>query len=522
MSTAPAIDIRPAGRVLQEFLVSPARAKFIQGPVGSGKTTDLIHSLMVNAVHVQRPANGQMGLRAGVRYRRTLVVRNTNKQLIDTVIPSIREQMPEDVWGPITLSGRPKRHIRLPGLDWEWLFYALDKAEDVQDLKSLQLSDAWVSEYRYIPREIVTTLVERTGRFPPEAAGGCTSPQVLGETNAPMEEHWSSIMSGQVTVPEGLSESDKRSLRKPKGWEFFIQPPAALEVRGEGGRVTGYVSNPNAENLANLRPGYYDEALGGKTDDEIRTELLNRPGRQKQGKPVWPAYRDDFHKSPVELEPIEGHPIIVGQDFGRTPATVFAQYVAGRWYLLDELWSDNMGASAYADVLAPFMATRFPGFKFVMFGDPAGEGLSQSDESSPMMMFRAKGLRIIPAPSNDVSVRVNAVDQLLRRVSEEGPAIVFSPRCRLLLQAVGGGYMFRRMQVAGESYSDQPDKGRFSHIADALQYAVIGGGEGRALFTQVDPQHRRMIGHNGGPPMRRPGPPVRLGGRGWNGLDRRR
>ena len=32
-----------------------------------------------------------------------------------------------------------------------------------------------------------------------------------------------------------------------------------------------------------------------------------------------------------------------------------------------------------------------------------------------------------------------------------------------------------------ERYEDKPEKNKFSHVHDALQYAFIGGGEGRAL-----------------------------------------
>jgi len=38
------------------------------------------------------------------------------------------------------------------------------------------------------------------------------------------------------------------------------------------------------------------------------------------------------------------------------------------------------------------------------------------------------------------------------------------------------------MQISGaERYEDKPEKNKYSHIHDALQYAMIGGGEGRAL-----------------------------------------
>jgi len=45
---------------------------------------------------------------------------------------------------------------------------------------------------------------------------------------------------------------------------------------------------------------------------------------------------------------------------------------------------------------------------------------------------------------------------------------------------MGGGYCYKRLQVSGEErFKDMPDKNnRFSHVADALQYLVLGAGEG--------------------------------------------
>ncbi|MGE3479754.1 MAG: hypothetical protein AB7G80_09840, partial [Dongiaceae bacterium] len=45
-----------------------------------------------------------------------------------------------------------------------------------------------------------------------------------------------------------------------------------------------------------------------------------------------------------------------------------------------------------------------------------------------------------------------------------------------------GGYHYKRMQVSGEArYDDKPNKNKFSHVHDALQYMLLGAGEGRAL-----------------------------------------
>jgi hypothetical protein len=39
------------------------------------------------------------------------------------------------------------------------------------------------------------------------------------------------------------------------------------------------------------------------------------------------------------------------------------------------------------------------------------------------------------------------------------------------------------MEVSGERYADKPDKNMYSHIHDALQYMMLGAGEGRALLN---------------------------------------
>lgn len=500
------VVIKPDGPTLEAFIASGARACFIQGPVRSGKTTAVIDKLTLNALFVQKPN------RRGIRRRKTVVIRNTYKQLIDTVIPSIREKLPEDVWGPISTSGRPRRFTRLPGIEWEWLFYAADKPEDVQDFKSLEASDIWTSEFRYLPREIMGALIERIGQFPPKADGGCDWPQLIGETNAPMEDHWSCVMSGQQPMPSGLSPEDMQALTKPAGWEFFIQPPGLIEIR-DGDRVTGYRQNPAAENTSNLTdPLYYENAIGVKSPEDIRTELLNRPGRQRVGKAVWPGFRRDVHVAREALAPIAGHPIVGGWDFGRTPALVLLQSVMGRVRVLDELWAEGMGAKAFARVVREHIAQVYPDADFLLFGDPAGEHLAEADDISPFLMVRAEGLRIMPAPSNDPTIRVNAVSEVLSRMVDGGAAFLVSPTCRRLIAAMDGGYIYRRLAVTGERYGEVPDKNHHSHIADALQYAVLGAGHGRALVTRVA-SGVSGVSLRGAPPRQA----VVWRGRGWSG-----
>lgn len=73
---------------------------------------------------------------------------------------------------------------------------------------------------------------------------------------------------------------------------------------------------------------------------------------------------------------------------------------------------------------------------------------------------------------------MEAVNESLRRAIDGKPAFLLSPRCEALREGFNSGYRFRKLQVTGDDrYDDKPEKNRFSHVHDALQYALLGGGE---------------------------------------------
>jgi hypothetical protein len=48
---------------------------------------------------------------------------------------------------------------------------------------------------------------------------------------------------------------------------------------------------------------------------------------------------------------------------------------------------------------------------------------------------------------------------------------------------MAGGYKYRLMQISGEErYAELPEKNIYSHVAEALQYALCGAGEVRATL----------------------------------------
>jgi len=474
------VTYRPDGETLRQFLMNRAsRLLCIQGPVGSGKSTASAMFLFQLAVTQQPGPDGK-------RRTKFLVVRNTFNELKTTTIATWKALFPEGVYGKFYDTPPFKHEMRWADVECDVLFMAMDDEADRKKLLSLEITAAWVNEAREVPRAIISTLMERIGRYPRMIEGGPTRSCVVLDTNAPADDHWIPIMRGDVPPPAGLSEDERRALVKPDDWAFFNQPGGLAEVTDDEGNHVRFEPNPLAENTRFLPPGYYENAAKGRPVDECRISLCNQLGRMKAGKPVWPMFKPALHVAKQELLPVEGHPIQVGVDFGLTPAALMGQHINGRWLILDELVADSdagMGAITFAPLLKRELASRFPGFRYSLTGDPAGDQRAQSDERTPFMIFRAAGLPILPASTNDFTVRKEAVESALNRLVNGYPGLLISPRCVRFRAAVEWGYRYAKLKTGGDRYSEAPVKDEHSHVADAGQYLLLGGGEGRMLLT---------------------------------------
>jgi hypothetical protein len=300
------------------------------------------------------------------------------------------------------------------------------------------------------------------------------------------ETHWWPIMSGEAPVPEHLSEDETLMLRKPPDWQFFTQPQAMFEHRDSSGRITRYDLNPKAENLNNLIPDYYPQTIQGKRKDWIDVYILNKLGSVATGRSVYEgSFNRAFHVRAYDAEPIPGTPLLVGLDFGLTPAAIICQQLTfGRYRVLREICLTEIGAKRFGLILKTLLNQYAPPNTVVkLTGDPAGDQRSGTDEMTPFRILAGMGLFARPAPTNDPTVRIEAVDNLLTRVVDGQPAIEINPSCTTLIRGFENGYHFRKRRTSmGDEYEPIPDKNRYSHIHDALQYVVIGEGEANRLF----------------------------------------
>lgn len=454
----PRVTTYKAALTLSRFHLDSSPVRGLMGPLGSGKSTGCCAEIMARAV--AQPVDS-----TGRRRSRWLVVRNTYRELSDTTVETWLDWFPELECGRFN-RGDMTHEVRLmlgdgTQVELDVMFRALDRPADVKKLLSLELTAAWVNEAREIPKAVIDMLRERLGRFPSfrdpvlkervarEAAAGVPEHLqgyfhgLIMDTNPPDEDHWW----------YRIFETER-----PVTWRLFRQP---------GGR------SPQAENLENLRPGYYSDT-SGKSPEWIKVYYDGEYGYVLDGRPVYSEFTDSFHCTDwaVVLPDTE---IRVGLDFGLTPAAAFVQQDRiGRWRVIDELVAENMGVSRFAEALTAKIQSEYQGFKFRFFGDPAGDQRAQTDEETPFRILRAKGIAAVPARTNDFNLRREAVAEPLMRIIDGRPQLAIHPRCRQLRKGMAGKYCYRRVQIVGdERYHDKPDKGMYSHICEALQYVML-------------------------------------------------
>lgn len=464
----PTIEYRmkPQGPVLEAYMRSRERVSFIMGPLGSGKTYQSCQKLF-SLICEQAPNQ------SGRRKSRFLAIRNTYPDLTSTTIKDwleLYEPLGKYVGGGME---PPTHHLQFMLEDQtiveaQVVFLALDRPDAVKKLRGTQVTGFWLNEVKELNKQVVDMCDLRHGRYPSAMDGGPTWHGMIGDTNAPDNDHWY----------YKLAEEEK-----PDGWEFWRQPGGVIEDGIDHNGRKKWKANPLAENINNLPDGYYTRGVAGKSDDWISVNLANLYGFVSDGKPVYPEYIDAVHCREFDLIP--GLPLYMGVDFGRTPAALIGQRtLGGQWRWRYEIVTEDMGAVEFSKVVRRFIAERLPEFEFAKFsGDPSGDNRSQSDDNTPILIMRANGIPISGTSTNDPTIRREAVAGALLRMIDGEPGLLIHPDCKMTRKGMAGGFSFARVQVLGdERYKDEPVKNMYSHVCEAGQYMMLGGGEGKIVI----------------------------------------
>lgn len=418
------------------------------GPIGSAKSTACVFEILARS-HMQKRGP------SGKRCTRWAVIRNTYPELKSTTIKTWNEWCPAS-FGKMNMSSPITHHVITEEIDMEVLFLALDNPDDVSKLLSLELTGAFINEARQIDQEVVDMLTGRVMRYPSQADGGQTWTGIIMDTNPCDDEHWWYGMAEKGNIP--------------RGWEFFRQPSAM---------------SPGAENRQNLHPQYYEILSAGKTEDWIKVYVHGEYGYIQEGASVYPNYRDSVYANFGKLDPIPGLPLLIGMDFGLTPAAIIGQRtVSGQWRILDEVCAMDCGTIRFGEILTRFVEKKYRDYEVHGWGDPSStfRSVNTPNERTAMEILKANTpshWEWKPAPGkNDFGVRREAVLNCLNRMIDGEPGLLISANCTMIRAGFSGKYHFRKTKTSSDTIiGDKPIKNKHSHPHDALQYLVLGGGE---------------------------------------------
>ena len=456
------------------FHSSDERNRFIFGPVGSGKTVAASMEILFRAIN-QRP-NAQ-----GVRKSRCLVIRKSYPQLKTTVIQTFQQWVGH--LGKLKESGSPlewRAEFPLPDgtrVEMEVWFKSMSKPQDLDDLKSMELTSAYLSECAELPKALLDILKTRLGRYPSKAEGGPSWTGIWGESNPPsMRSHWY----------ETLEEE------RPEGYEVFYQPPPILHDpegrlwQASYGDVPNphhpWVPNPAAENIENLENGYdyYLKAVPGMDWDKINVFILGNYGATKSGKPVYPEFVTHFHRATAPIAPVKGQTVVVGMDFGLDASAVPTQ-MAGNGAMLVHPSIDAEGMMLEAFIkqkLLPVLRDKFAGCPVLIVGDPSSDRRETVSQFNAFSILQRSGLPAQRALTNDPRMREEAVKWFLK----QRDGFFLDPGATLLHEGFTGSYHYQSKHVGAEKTTVyKAEKNEYSHPHDALQYAAMFHYKGSVL-----------------------------------------
>lgn len=446
MNSHNTIDYLPAPTVkafIKDYVPGELFYDWIVGPVGSGKTTGDFMKL-VHMASLQKP------MADGIRRTKTVVVRNTAPQLMDTTIPSWMLWFKPGQAGDWSITNK-RFLLKFNDVEAEVLFRPLDTPEDIGRVLSLDVTFGIVDEFIQLPQAIIEGISGRLGRYPAKKDGGATNKGMWGASNTGTEDNW---------------------------WFDFLHKPLPANVH--------YFKQPSglskeAENLENLPPyeegnnQYYRDLIIGKTDEWINQYVHAEWGYSIAGKAVIAAFNKYAkHISPTRLRYNPGLPLVAGFDPGLAgSALVFGQQdLNSRLLVFGELVQENMGSERIIEEkLKPYMRRHFPDARLIIAPDPAAWNRSSGDEAEFIRPFLRKFQVDHSESNNRLPLRVDALNYFCTRLTEAGPAmLVDEEMCPTVCRALKGGWRFAMDTKKDQIKGVDPEKNPWSHTGDACGY----------------------------------------------------
>lgn len=302
----------------------------------------------------------------------------------------------------------------------------------------------------------MTTVQERIRRYPSvEDLSGPNIGNIILDTNPPDVDSWL---------------YRRFEIDRPPQHIIFKQPPGL--IKNETGN---WITNPGADNLKFIEKDWYIFQSYGKSEEQIKVQILGQYGSYEEGKPVYTGYNDDLH-SVDSIDFLEHISVGIGFDYGLTPSAIFVQRDSrGRLLIIKELCAQDIGLEQFlTNQVIPFIKETIPNHELISRGDPAGSQRSQADEKTCQIILHEFGITTYPAKTNALNARLGAVQFFLNKLIQGKSAFLLSRKgCPMLRAGFNGKYKLRRERGCSGDVWNEPEKNEYSHPHDALQYIAM-------------------------------------------------
>ncbi len=504
---------------MEVFHKCDAQSRCLVGPIGSGKTTAALWEIGFNLPR-------RIYMMYGIEETHWFVVRKTFDALMDSDFTEAMDWFCHGDWKPsrklMTFKWPSSKNCPSP-LIVHFKFLSCNTAEEEGKFRSQNMTGAWIDEAHQLMLLAKQVIKGRLGRYPKtnETPVGFT-PRYFLETSNPMPANHPMYTAYDWRGPKILQEgapllrcTDKEcgntfscaihcptcgalgeEMPGKRDWRTAVYDCDQLEKKlPNGGPIPailptadhiGFWQEPG-ENEENLRPHYWDAVRHDyeETPEMVAIMVEGEPGEMPRGKPVYKNFDKNVHiaKAPLVWKrerdartgEMRGVPLLCGWDFsGNFPAAVVVQRVAPMQYqVLKEFYNDRMQAIDFAKWVLEEMAMLYPGYEGIHYADPASWAQYSSSSggftSNALMVQENCGIEMTPS-RQELDLRISAVDQLLIRRN----GMLIDQQCYMVCNGFTAGYVREHNPRMGEKdYKELPLKNNWSHIAEALQYALV-------------------------------------------------